>query len=789
MDFSSVLNKASENRVDAQATKRYSLSVKPLKKQTQVKGVQSAAVQAFLKRKEEEVKNKDLEDRRKKAELIAKRVALKHDRKARAMATRTKDNFRGYDGVPVEQKSKKKTSDDEEKDQRMDDSNDEDYYNVGAQAEDEMSEVEDSDEFGEDWDERQQYTEPEIPVKRLKRQHREPEIPSKEPKRQHREPEVSTEEPEQFCREVKKPKVPKKPPSAPMNFSELLKLAEKKQFEPVALKPVKKVEEKLYTAEELKEMEFLERKRQKHNDKRKSEKEVTFSHPASSSRKESSTKDSKSTKLVRDSGDKLVSSREGSSVHGINKKPKNEKPPSSVSYKAPAQEKSRSSGGVGHSVPKTSSNNGGKTVLNSSNKSGTDSQTPSKGLKPGSNGTHSALSSKNSQKRLDQSTSSKKIDSSSTRHERTGGSNPSHSKNVSSSAPERSKSSSGLNQKHKSSSGNSDQPRSSNLGQQRSKGLVSSGNSRPSSAGGICSTHPKVASNSGPPKHKNASSSGSVQSKSRSASGSVRPAGSGSVRPAGSGSVRPAGSGSVRPAGSGSVRPAGSGSVRPAGSGSVRPAGSGSVRPAGSGSVRPAGSGSVRPAGSGSVRPAGSGSVRPAGSGSVRPGNSSVPGQPGSGVGVPKPKCTVVAETISSKNFPSRPSNGQMSNMRSAPPGYRPMARPPVTAARSPISYGRRPVGYDEESDYDSEMDDFIDDAGESQDEISKHIKDIFGYDRRKYRDESDYALRYMESSWKEQQKEEAKSLHLGIMEDAEELRKEEEELKRKKLKVKKQQL
>ncbi|GCB72282.1 hypothetical protein scyTo_0001908 [Scyliorhinus torazame] len=466
MDFSSVLNKATENRVDAQATKRYSLSVKPPKKCPQVKGVQSTAVQAFLKRKEEEVKNKDLEARRKKSELIAKRVALKHDRKARAMATRTKDNFRGYDGIPVEQKIKKKTSDDEEKDQIMGDSNDEDYYYAEAQAEDEISEVEDSDEFGEHWGERpvkQQHTEPEAPVKRLKRQHREPEIPTKEPKRLHKEHEIPTREPEELCREIKKTKVPKKPPSAPMNFTDLLKLAEKKQFEPVELKPVKKTEEKLYTAEELKEIEFLERKRQKQNDKRKSEREA-FSSPTISSKKESSAKDRNSS--------------------------------------APA------------------------------------------------------------------------------------------------------------------------------------------------------------------------------------------------------------------------------------------------------------------------------------------------PGRPGSGV--PKPKCTVVAETISSKNFPSRPSNGQMSNMRSAPPGYRPMARPSVPPARPPmppISYKRRLEDDYDEDDYDSEMDDFIDDSGESQDEISKHIKDIFGYDRKKYKDESDYALRYMESSWKDQQKEEAKSLHLGIMEDAEELRKEEEELKRKKLKAKKQQL
>ncbi|XP_020391451.2 protein SPT2 homolog [Rhincodon typus] len=656
--------------------------------------------------------NVDLEERRRKAELLAKRVALKHDRKARAMATRTKDNFRGYDGTPVEQKSKKKTSDDELKDQRMDDSNEEDYYYEAAQGEDELSEIEDSEEFEEHFDERpvkRQHTE--VPVKRLKRQHREPVVSTKEPKRLCKEPETFTKEPEQLCREAKKSKVPKKPPSAPMNFTDLLKLAEKKQFEPVELKPMKKVEEKLYTAEELKEIEFLERKRQKQNDKKKSEKEGTLSHPTSSSKKESSTKDSKSIKAVRDPGEKLHLFKESSStssVHGVNKKPKtasSEKPSSSVSYKTPTREMSRSSVGVGHSISKNSSSNGGKLVLDSSAKSRNSSQTLSKQLKPGSNGTLSAVSSKNNQKRTDQSTSARKNDGSSTKHERTGGSNALHSKNTSGSASERSKSSSSVSQKRPACS---DQTCLSNLGQHKPSSAVSSGASRPSNTGGSDSMRPKNTSKSGPPRQSNTSNSGSVQSRGMSTS------------------------------------------------------------------------------------------VRVAGSGSVKSGNSSVSisgqhpstdtGRPGNRVGVPKPKCTVVSETISSKNFPSRPNNGQMNNIRSAPPGYRSLAHPSAVApARPPIpiSYRRR---LEDDDEYDSEMDDFIDDSGESQDEISKHIKAIFGYDRTRYKDESDYALRYMESSWREQQKEEAKSLQMGMMEDAEELRKEEEELRRK-MKAKKRHL
>lgn len=60
-----------------------------------------------------------------------------------------------------------------------------------------------------------------------------------------------------------KPNNIKKPPSAALNFAELLKLAEKKQFEPVELKPVKKDEERPRTAEEIRELEFLQRKNQK----------------------------------------------------------------------------------------------------------------------------------------------------------------------------------------------------------------------------------------------------------------------------------------------------------------------------------------------------------------------------------------------------------------------------------------------------------------------------------------------------------------------------------------------
>lgn len=49
-----------------------------------------------------------------------------------------------------------------------------------------------------------------------------------------------------------------------------------------------------------------------------------------------------------------------------------------------------------------------------------------------------------------------------------------------------------------------------------------------------------------------------------------------------------------------------------------------------------------------------------------------------------------------------------------------------------PSGYKRQRDYEEEDDDYDSEMEDFIEDEGESQEEISKHIREIFGYDRKK---------------------------------------------------------
>lgn len=91
----------------------------------------------------------------------------------------------------------------------------------------------------------------------------------------------------------------------------------------------------------------------------------------------------------------------------------------------------------------------------------------------------------------------------------------------------------------------------------------------------------------------------------------------------------------------------------------------------------------------------------------------------------------------------------------------------------------------DSESEYDSEMDDFIDDT-EATFDISAEIRSIFGYDRNKYRNEADFDDRSMENNrFADVMREEARSAKLGRMEDLEDMRREEEEKRRKKMKMK----
>ena len=85
----------------------------------------------------------------------------------------------------------------------------------------------------------------------------------------------------------------------------------------------------------------------------------------------------------------------------------------------------------------------------------------------------------------------------------------------------------------------------------------------------------------------------------------------------------------------------------------------------------------------------------------------------------------------------------------------------------------------DDEDEYDSEMDDFIDDSDTKMD-VSAEIAKMFGYNRHKYRDE-DFDDRDMENNrFSDIMKEEARSARIGRMEDLEDIRREEEEKRRK---------
>lgn len=66
----------------------------------------------------------------------------------------------------------------------------------------------------------------------------------------------------------------------------------------------------------------------------------------------------------------------------------------------------------------------------------------------------------------------------------------------------------------------------------------------------------------------------------------------------------------------------------------------------------------------------------------------------------------------------------------------------------------------DDEDEYDSELDDFIDD-GEEEGDYSSYIKEIFGYDKSRYRGLDD-DVDNMETSFAQQMKEEVISTKIG---------------------------
>ncbi|CAH0561240.1 unnamed protein product [Brassicogethes aeneus] len=109
------------------------------------------------------------------------------------------------------------------------------------------------------------------------------------------------------------------------------------------------------------------------------------------------------------------------------------------------------------------------------------------------------------------------------------------------------------------------------------------------------------------------------------------------------------------------------------------------------------------------------------------------------------------------------------------------MSRFPMKNKKPALQVNKRRILDDDDSEYDSEMDDFIDDGPDDEDDYSKHISEIFGYDKSRYRDvEED--VDNMESTFAQQMKEEAISKKIGIQEDLEDIRMEEEHKKRKKM-------
>ncbi|XP_072785816.1 protein SPT2 homolog isoform X2 [Taeniopygia guttata] len=607
------------------------------------------------------------------------------------MASRTKDNFYGYNGVPVEEKPKKRRA----------------CENVAQAPEAEYA--------TEDETEQLEYSQTES---------------------EHEQEEYE----EKPSKAAVKPKAPPKSAPAPLNFAELLRLAEKKQYEPVEIKRVKKVEERPRTAEELREREFLGRKNKKAEMHKKNEKEIKPTGISSSSKKLSSQKASVNTKLNKSSVDKHSTSKSSLSLSmgGIDKKSKapaltEKHPRSSSSSRLDQMEKNSQNGSLKSST--TSSHN--KLPVNGIRKSGSNSHVPPS--KPMANGAQKMSSAKESS--LKKSAHAKPGKPAALQH--------------------------GINSNTKGSGSSLGKGGPGHPG-----GGSSAGPGRSSSNSGVGLGRPGSGLSSGPGRLGSSSAAGPGRPSSSSSTGPGRLGGGSGVGPG-----RPTGSSSTGPGRPGSS--SGVGLKRPGGSlgtGPGRPGSSTNMGPGRPGSSLGTGPGrpGISPS-TGAKRPGGSlgtGPGRPGistSAGSVRPSSS-----PGTAV---KPRCTVVSETISSKNLVTRPNNGRMNGMRPFP-GHRPVLHP-QGLGRPPISY-KRQIEDDDDDEYDSEMDDFIEDEGEPQEEISKHIREIFGYDRKRYKDESDYALRYMESSWREQQKEEARSLRLGVQEDLEELRREEEELKRK---------
>ncbi|KAF7668961.1 hypothetical protein LDENG_00273500 [Lucifuga dentata] len=685
MDFDNILSLASQNQGLNNVQKRYSLQAGPPKKDPKGKCVNAAAVQALIQKQLKETKIKEIQMKRQKEDLLAKRVELKSDRKARAMASRTKDNFRGYNGIPVVEGPKKRRTKAEmleEKSRNLEKNiNEEKFRNHTYDPED------DEDNY------------------KYEQSDSEPEP---EPLRPGKSSDFSGNSSSKLS--SSKPAGLPKPGPPAMNFADLLKLAEKKQFEPVELKPkVARKEERLRTAEEIREIE-MERKAKRQDRERNSrtERERDSKSQSSSVRKSTLEKEQKNLKLQKNLEKYGVSSSPGKNSNPAQASDKGHGSKSYVSDR----ERER---------PKTFHS---------------DRDRPKSSLSSSSGAFNSKVSS---QAALSQVSTKQ------------GGPRPSPG--------QKSSTSSDLSYKKENSS--------------QLKG-------RP---GGI-------------PGSKLPSTSVMGQKSHLGSSQHSRPIQGSSLKQAATVGQKPTKGEPSRPGSNSAVKSSSNALMRHSSGGPPKPGTQSQTKPGGSILAKVGGVPQARPGVSNLQGRSGVSGIGPG-----QPGNG---GRPAGNVlsGPERPKCTVVSETISSKNV-GGPKQGVLprSGMPQTPgipqrlgipqrPGIpqrggippRPMNRPPGTML-PPITHAYKRK-YEDEDDYDSEMDDFIDDGDNDQEEVSKHIRQIFGYDRHRYKDESDYALKFMESSWKDLQKEEARSLKLAVQEDLEEERREEEELRKKRIKV-----
>lgn len=486
-----------------------------------------------------------LEEKRRKEGLLAKRVELKHDRKARAMASRTKDNFQGYNGIPVEEKPRKRRG--------RESSSDGNTGGGESRAGDEMEELEYS-----------------------------PSEPEPDPGEYEGKP----------SKIMVKPKAPPKSAPPPMNFTDLLKLAEKKQYEPVEMKIIKKIEERPLTAEEQRERDYLERKHRKGVIlKEKTEKETKPVASSSSSKKEVSHKEFISSKSNKHLTDKHSSSKGNFSSQSVpdkkSKGPSLSEKPSKLSSSSKPSHSEKAKSTHKESLKSLPSSSPIKSPFNGAAKPGSSAHTTT--LKQTAHGIQKQLPPKE--------LSLKKMS-----HTKPSSATPAH---------------------HESLKNSSSKPRSAAAvtGESfsRIKSSSNTGQGRPGNSLNI--GHGSQGSNSVLGSGRSESSLGARQQSNSSAMGPGRPGSS-----------------------------TGMGQRRPG-------SGAGPVHPGSSQST-----GTGRPSSSLST---GLGRSSSSGSGPGRPSSTSV--------GTLKPKCTVVSETISSKNLVPRLAGGQMNGMRRVPqqrPGF-----------------------------------------------------------------------------------------------------------------------